>query len=114
MSEYLLGDEIKRLLDSRELYIRPLLDERQIYRVQLALEELLCNLLLPNLQGKELHVELALSYSGKDGKLTLSAQYSGVPIPLETAAKNELSMTMLTAICREMHWEKNIIICDFE
>ena len=30
MSEYLLGDEIKRLLDSRELYIRPLLEERQI------------------------------------------------------------------------------------
>ena len=89
---------------------KQLLDERQIYRVQLALEELLCNLLLPNLQGKELHVELALSYSGKDGKLTLSAQYSGVPIPLETAAKNELSMTMLTAICREMHWEKNTIL----
>ena len=89
---------------------KQLLDERQIYRVHLALEELLCSLLLPNLPGKEVQVELALSYSGKDGDLALQVEYSGTTIPQEAAAKNDLSMAMLTAICREMRWEKNTVL----
>lgn len=89
---------------------KQLLDERQIYRVQLALEELLCNLLLPNLPEKEVQVELALSYRGKDGDLVLRVDYSGPPVSQETAAGNDLSMTMLTAICREMHWEENTVL----
>lgn len=83
------------------------LDERQIYRVQLVLEELLCNLLLPNLT--EVQVELVLSYSGKDGALRISVEYAGASVSQAAAAKNELSMTMLTAICKELQWEEHCI-----
>lgn len=92
---------------------KQLLDERQIYRVQLALEELLCNLLLPNLPEKEVQAELALFYRGKDGGLTLRVDYSGTPVSQEAAAGNDLSMTMLTAIGKELQWEENRILLRF-
>ena len=89
---------------------KQLLDERQIHRVQLALEELLCHLLLPNLPENKLQIELSLSYSGKDSTLTITTECAGGLISQEKAAENELSMTMLTAMCRELHWQENRIM----
>ena len=89
---------------------KQLLEEKQIYRVQLALEELLCHLLLPNLPEDQLQAELVLSHSGKDGTLTITTEYAGGLVSREKAAENELSMTMLTAVCRELHWKENRIL----
>ena len=89
---------------------KQLLEEKQIYRVQLALEELLCHLLLPNLPEDKLQAELVLSHSGKDGTLTITTEYAGGLVSREKAAENELSMTMLTAVCRELHWKENRIL----
>lgn len=89
---------------------KQLLDEKSIYRAQLVLEELLCHLLLPHLPENKFQAELVLSHSGKYGTLTITIEYAGGLVSKEKASENELSMTMLTAICQELHWEENRIL----
>lgn len=63
MSEYLLGDEIKRLLDSRELYIRPLLEERQIGT--LSVDFRLGTEFLVSFQGRQPYINASHTDKGK-------------------------------------------------
>lgn len=85
------------------------LDGKQIYRVQLALEELICNLLLPNLSGEKIQIEITLSFNGQTGVLSLLVEYAGHPVSKELAARNDLSMMLLTAISKELQWKENAV-----
>ena len=45
--------------------------EKQIYRIQLALEELLTHLVLPQVNEKQMEVEVLVEYDAKNGDLFL-------------------------------------------
>ena len=75
--------------------------EKQIYRVQLVLEELLVNILLPQMKGERLAVDVTVSYSMKDSVLSVHVA-ADQPFSLEDRGENDLSLMMLRAVCTDI------------
>ena len=72
--------------------------EKQIYRIQLALEELLTHLVLPQVNEKQMEVEVLVEYDAKNGDLFLCV--SGDEALVFTEDKEyHLPMLMLKALC---------------
>ena len=80
--------------------------EKQIYRVQLVLEELLVNLLLPQMKGERFAVDVTVSYSMKDSVLSVHAA-TDQPFSLEDRGGDDLSLMMLRAVCADISREED-------
>ena len=80
--------------------------EKQIYRVQLVLEELLVNLLLPQMKGERFAVDVTVSYSMKDSVLSVHAA-TDQPFSLEDRGGDDLSLMILRAVCADISREED-------
>ena len=80
--------------------------EKQIYRVQLVLEEMLLNIILPQLEDGKIAVDVTVEYSVKDSRLAVFIS-SAEPFTLRESGEDDLSMFMLRAVCTDIAEEQN-------
>ena len=80
--------------------------EKQIYRVQLVLEEMLLNIILPQLEDGKIAVDVTVEYSVKDSRLAVFIS-SAEPFTLSESGEDDLSMFMLRAVCTDIAEEQN-------
>ena len=80
--------------------------EKQIYRVQLVLEEMLLNIILPQLEDGKIAVDVTVEYSVKDSRLAVFIS-SAEPFTLRESGAGDLSMFMLRAVCTDIAEERN-------
>ena len=75
--------------------------EKQIYRVQLVLEELLVNIMLPQMKGERIAIDVTVAYSMKDSTLSVYAA-ADQDFSLEGQGGDDLSLAMLRAVCTDI------------
>ena len=80
--------------------------EKQIYRVQLVLEEMLLNIILPQLEDGKIAVDVTVEYSVKDSRLAVFIS-SAEPFTLRESGEDDLSTFMLRAVCTDIAEEQN-------
>ena len=80
--------------------------EKQIYCVQLVLEEMLLNVILPQLEDGKIAVDVTVEYSVKDSRLAVFIS-SAEPFTLRESGEDDLSMFMLRAVCTDIAEEQN-------
>ena len=80
--------------------------EKQIYRVQLVLEELLINIMLPQMKGERIAIDVTVEYSMKDSVLSVFAA-ADQEFSLEGQGGDDLSLSMLKAVSTDIVREAN-------
>ncbi len=85
---------------------RQFASEKQIYRVQLVLEELLINILLPQMRQEPIAIDLTVEYSMKDSTLSVFAA-ANQDFSLEPQGEDSLPFDMLQAVCTDIVREEN-------
>ena len=80
--------------------------EKQIYRVQLVLEELLVNIMLPQMKGERIAIDVTVEYSMKDSVLSVFAA-ADQEFSLEGQGGDDLSLSMLKAVSTDIVREAN-------
>jgi len=83
------------------------LSEKQIYHVQLVLEELIIHKLLAR-QGKSVDMTITVGYSEKNNEIELTMIYAGEPCnPFEVAGDDDLPMVIVgkLAVSHDHFWE---------
>ena len=80
--------------------------EKQIYRVQLVLEELLVNIMLPQMKGERIAIDVTVEYSMKDSVLSVFAA-TDQEFSLEGQGGDDLSLSMLKAVSTDIVREAN-------
>ena len=80
---------------------RQFASEKQIYRVQLVLEELLVNIMLPQMKGERIAIDVTVAYSMKDSTLSVYAA-ADQDFSLEGQGGDDLSLAMLRAVCTDI------------
>jgi polar amino acid transport system ATP-binding protein len=74
---------------------RQFLTEKQIYNIQLVLEELIMNALLPR-QGKPVEITITVSYSEESGAIDLAMNYTGDAFnPFKESDDDDLAMIIV-------------------
>ena len=80
---------------------RQFASEKQIYRVQLVLEELLVNIMLPQMKGERIAIDVTVAYSMKDSTLSVYAA-ADQDFSLDGQGGDDLSLAMLRAVCTDI------------
>lgn len=91
------------------------LTRKQVNSVQLIFEELVLNLLLPNLDGDDFYLAFTAEYSRQSGSISLKFKYSGPPFdPLDKYA-DSLSAIMISRMTKDLYHsyenDLNTIVC---
>ena len=83
-----------------------LLDRKKLHNIELALEELLINNILPN-TGAVTDIELKVKYSEESGKVELELLYAGPELNpfAETSGGDEISMRILNKLASNVFFE---------
>nr|WP_072524817.1 amino acid ABC transporter ATP-binding protein [Clostridium sp. Marseille-P3244] len=87
---------------------RQFASEKQIYRVQLVLEELLINIMLPQMKGERIAIDVTVEYSMKDSTLSVTA-FADQDFSMELQGEDSLSLDMLKAVCTNIVREGNSV-----
>lgn len=82
--------------------------EKQTYQVQLALEELLVHIIIPQLKAEKIAVEVTLEYNSKDSVLAVCVS-AGEEITLQSGDEDSLSVMLLEGICSRILQEEQCI-----
>ena len=85
---------------------RQFASEKQIYRVQLVLEELLVNVMIPQMKGENIAIDVTVEYNMKDSVLSIHAA-TDQDFSLEERGEDDLSQMMLKAVCTDIVREEN-------